>query len=208
MLDAAGLVDTRIVASNDLDEHLIASLREQGARIDIWGVGTRLDTCYDQPALGCIYKLSAICDPGGKWRYPVKLSEHTAKISVPGVLGVRRFVDGSGRFRADMIYDQDLPAPPDGDVIVDPADALHMRAIELNWKPEELVLPAMRGGARVGAAPGLEEIRTRAQTQLASLHPAIRRLLNPHIYPVGLEMRLHQRRNAAVLDRRRVHSPQ
>jgi nicotinate phosphoribosyltransferase len=208
MLDAAGLVDTRIVASNDLDEHLIASLREQGARIDIWGVGTRLDTAFDQPALGCIYKLSAICDGDGNWRYPVKLSEHSAKISVPGVLGVRRFADATGRFRADMIYDKDLPAPPDGDVIVDPADALHMRAIELEWRPEELVLPVMRGGVRAGVSPGLEEIRARVRTQLASLHPAIRRLLNPHIYPVGLEMRLHERRNALVLDRRRVHSPQ
>jgi nicotinate phosphoribosyltransferase len=203
MLDEAGFVETKIVASNDLDEQTIASLRAQGARIDIWGVGTRLDTCYDQPALGAIYKLSAICDPGDIWRYPVKLSEHSSKISIPGVLGVRRFVDSTGRFRADMIYDEDLPAPLDGDVIVDPADALHMRAIEAAWSPQELVLPAMRGGSRVAPSPSLDDIRSRAQAQIRSLHPAIRRLLNPHIYPVGLEMRLHERRNALVLERRR-----
>ena len=207
MLDEAGLVDTKIVASNDLDEHTIASLRAEGARIDIWGVGTKLDTCYDQPALGAVYKLSAVCDADGGWRYPVKLSEHTAKISVPGVLGVRRFVDGTGRFRADMIYDRDLPAPPDGDLIVDPADSLHMRAIETDWTPQELVLPALRGGARVEPAPSLEDVRARAQAQIRSLHPAIRRLLNPHVYPVGLEMRLHERRNALVLERRRAHVP-
>jgi nicotinate phosphoribosyltransferase len=207
MLDEAGLADTKIVASNDLDEHTIASLRAEGARIDIWGVGTKLDTCYDQPALGAVYKLSAVCDADGGWRYPVKLSEHTAKISVPGVLGVRRFVDGTGRFRADMIYDKDLPAPPDGDLIVDPADALHMRAIELDWTPQELVLPALRGGARVEPAPSLEDVRARAQAQIRGLHPAIRRLLNPHVYPVGLEMRLHERRNALVLERRRAHLP-
>ena len=205
MLDEAGFPETRIVASNDLDEYTIASLREQGARIDVWGVGTRLVTCYDQPALGAIYKLSAICDPGTGWRYPVKLSEHSSKISIPGVLGVRRFVDASGRFRADMIYDEDLPAPPNGDSIVDPADALHMRVIDPGWTSEELVLPAMRKGARISPAPKLDEIRTRAQAQIRSLHPAIRRLLNPHIYPVGLEMRLHERRSALVLERRRTH---
>jgi nicotinate phosphoribosyltransferase len=204
MLDEAGFVDTKIVASNDLDEQTIASLRAQGARIDIWGVGTRLDTCYDQPALGAIYKLSAIRDPGGGWRYPVKLSEHSSKISIPGVLGVRRFADSTGRFRADMIYDEDLPAPPDGDVIVDPADSLHMRAIEPDWIPQELVLPAMRAGVRISPAPSLDEVRTRARAQIGSLHPAIRRLLNPHVYPVGLEMRLHERRTALVLERRRA----
>ncbi len=207
MLDQAGFKDTMIVASNDLDEHTIESLREQGARIDIWGVGTRLDTCYDQPALGAIYKLSAICDPDAGWRYPVKLSELSAKISIPGVLGVRRFIDTSGRFRADMIYDEDLPAPPDGDVIVDPADALHMRAIELDWRPEELVLPAMRGGRRTAPPPSLDDVRARAAGQIASLHPTIRRLLNPHTYPVGLEMRLHERRSALVLERRRAQTP-
>jgi nicotinate phosphoribosyltransferase len=203
MLDEAGFADTNIVASNDLDEYTIASLREQGARIDIWGVGTRLDTCYDQPALGAIYKLSAICDPGG-WRYPVKLSEQSSKISIPGVLGVRRFVDSSGRFRADMIYDEDLPAPPNGDVIVDPADALHMRAIDPDWSSQELLVPAMRGGVRVSAAPSLDDVRARARAQIGSLHPAIRRLLNPHVYPVGLEMRLHERRTALVVERRRT----
>jgi nicotinate phosphoribosyltransferase len=202
MLDEAGLIDTKIVASNDLDEYTIASLREQGARIDIWGVGTRLDTCYDQPALGAIYKLSAICEPGGGWRYPVKLSEHTAKISVPGVLGVKRFVDDTGRFRADMIYDEDLPEPPAGDVIVDPADSLHMRPIDPAWHAVELLTPVMRAGARVAASPPLDEIRARTQVQLGSLHPAIRRLLNPHTYPVGLERGLHDRRTTLVLERR------
>jgi nicotinate phosphoribosyltransferase len=202
MLDEAGFTNTKIVASNDLDEYTISSLREQGARVDIWGVGTRLDTCFDQPALGAVYKLTAICEPEG-WRYPIKLSEHSAKISIPGVLGVRRFVDAAGRFRADMIYDEDLPALADGDVIVDPADALHMRAIEPGWRPQEVVQPAMRAGKRMQPAPTLDEVRARARNQVASLHPAIRRLLNPHIYPVGLEMRLNERRSALVLEHRR-----
>ncbi len=89
-LDAAGFEDTQIVASNDLDPATMESLQAQGARIDSWGVGTKLVTCYDQPALGGVYKLTAIRDaamPAGTWRTPVKVSADTAKITVPGRLG-------------------------------------------------------------------------------------------------------------------------
>ena len=91
MLDDAGFPKVRITASNELDEHVIAGLKEQGARIDVWGVGTRLITAYDQPALGGVYKLTAIRPQGGAWRHKIKLSEQEAKISTPGVLQVRRF---------------------------------------------------------------------------------------------------------------------
>jgi nicotinate phosphoribosyltransferase len=207
MLDEAGFTETRIVASNDLDEHTIESLREQGARIDVWGVGTKLDTAFDQPALGAIYKLSAVRESNGEWRFPVKLSEQTAKISTPGILGVRRFIDETGRFRADMIYDEGMPSRSAASVIVDPADSLHMRSIDPGWSAEELVLPALRNGRRTGPSPSLAEIRERARRQIAGLHPAIRRLLNPHVYPVGLEYRLHQRRTEQVLERRLLHPP-
>ncbi len=202
MLDQAGFTETRIVASNDLDEHTIESLREQGARIDIWGVGTKLDTAFDQPALGCVYKLTAVADADGSWRFPVKLSEQTAKISTPGILGVRRFSDGTGRFRADMIYDEGIPPDGPGGVIVDPADVLHMRSIDPGWTAQELVQPVMRKGKRLAPSPTLDEIRDRAREQLAALHPSIRRLLNPHVYPVGLERRLNDRRMQLIMERR------
>jgi nicotinate phosphoribosyltransferase len=202
MLDEAGFTETRIVASNDLDEHLIESLREQGARIDVWGVGTKLDTAFDQPALGAVYKLTAVREADGSWRYPIKVSEQTAKISTPGILGVRRYTDATGRFRADMIYDEGMPPEEQGGVIVDPADVLHMRSIDAAWDHHELVLPAMRGGRRVAPSPTLDEIRDRARKQIGGLHPAIRRMMNPHVYPVGLERRLHERRTQLVLDLR------
>ncbi len=175
LLDEAGFPDARIVASNDLDEYTIESLREQGARIDVWGVGTRLDTCYDQPALGAIYKLTAIRDGEGSWRYPVKVSELSAKTSIPGILGVRRFVDSTDRFRADVIYDEDLAEPEAGDLMVDPADALHRRRVEADWRCEELVTPALRHGARVAAAPSSgRDPRPGPQTGLepSPRHPA------------------------------------
>jgi nicotinate phosphoribosyltransferase len=202
MLDAAGFTETRIVASNDLDEHTIESLREQGARVDIWGVGTKLDTAFDQPALGCVYKLTAVQEENGSWRFPVKLSEQTAKISTPGILGVRRFADAEGRFRADMIYDESIPPNGPGGVIVDPVDVLHMRSIDPSWTPQELVCPVLRDGRRVAASPPLDQIRERARAQLAALHPTTRRLLNPHVYPVGLERRLNERRTQLILEQR------
>src|SRR5689334_19807747 len=120
ILDQGGFPKAKILASNDLDEHLITSLKLQDAKIDTWGVGTRLVTAFDQPALGGIYKLGAIRDEAGKWQYKLKLSEQTAKISVPGVLQVRRFT-ADNLFVADAIYNEEnLPV---GDIsIVDPLD--------------------------------------------------------------------------------------
>ena len=107
MLDAAGFENVKIAASNDLDEHIIASLRQQGARIDIWGVGTRLITAFDQPALGGVYKLTALRQPGGAWDHKIKLSEQAIKISNPGILQVRRFFVG-GEAAGDMILTEDI----------------------------------------------------------------------------------------------------
>jgi nicotinate phosphoribosyltransferase len=121
ILDEAGFPAAIIVASNDLDEHLIASLKQQGAKINVWGVGTKLVTAYDHPALGGIYKLSAIRQPDGSWEHKVKLSEQAAKVTNPGILQVRRFRAG-GEFIGDAIYD--TTHPPGGPmVIVDPLDA-------------------------------------------------------------------------------------
>ncbi|MEO8270672.1 MAG: nicotinate phosphoribosyltransferase, partial [Aureliella sp.] len=93
LLDAAGLHDATIVASNDLDERLIASLKQQGATIGVWGVGTKLVTAYDQPALGGVYKLGAIEDVTGHWHPKIKLSEQWIKTSTPGIQQVRRYYD-------------------------------------------------------------------------------------------------------------------
>ncbi len=91
MLDEAGFEQTKIVASNDLDEYEIKRLKEAGARIDVWGVGTKLVTAYDQPALGGVYKLAAIRpNAHSDWDFKMKFSEDPIKISNPGILQVRR----------------------------------------------------------------------------------------------------------------------
>src|SRR5436190_6887937 len=108
MLNAAGFKDAVIVATNDLNEHLIASLKQQGAAINVWGVGTMLVTAYDQPALGGVYKLSAIRKPDGTWDHKIKLSEQAVKATNPGILQVRRFRQGN-EFIGDAIYDETRP---------------------------------------------------------------------------------------------------
>ena len=86
ILDEGGFPRAAIVGSNDLDERIVETLKDQGAKINIWGVGTRLVTGCDDPALGGVYKLSAIRRPGEAWQYKVKLSEQAAKVSTPGRL--------------------------------------------------------------------------------------------------------------------------
>ena len=86
LLDEAGFPEVRIVASNDLSVETIRELKATGARIDTWGVGTKLVTAYEQPALGGVYKLGAIQEEAGSWRYTVKLSNDAIKVSNPGCL--------------------------------------------------------------------------------------------------------------------------
>src|SRR5881409_3683414 len=107
MLDKAGFANAKIVGSGNLDEYMITDLKQRGAKIDVWGVGTKLATGQPDAALGVIYKLGAIRRPGGEWQYRIKLSEESAKTSVPSSLQVRRFLRPDGRFIADTIYEID-----------------------------------------------------------------------------------------------------
>jgi nicotinate phosphoribosyltransferase len=197
MLDAAGFKNAVIVGSNDLNEHLIASLKQQGAKINVWGVGTMLVTAYDQPALGGVYKLSGIRNSDGTWEHKIKLSEQAAKVTNPGVLQVRRFRKGN-EFIGDAIYDETRPLPA-RITIVDPTDATRRKHFAANAKHEDLLVPILRRGKLVYDLPSLDEIRARAQRQLAMLHPGIKRLDNPHEYPVGLELTLHDLKTELIL---------
>lgn len=201
ILDAAGFTDTMILASNDLDEHIIASLKQQGATISTWGVGTKLATAYDQPALGGVYKLAALRetnDPASPWQPKIKLSDNIAKTSIPGILQVRRYsVDG--QFRADLLYDEIFSAPGDAPLLIDPRDPTRRRPIPARASHEDLLLPIFQRGTRVYSSPTLDHIRARTQQQLAALHPTLKRNLNPHEYPVGLEESLFTRRAHMIL---------
>jgi nicotinate phosphoribosyltransferase len=196
LLDEAGFSEAVIVASNDLDEHLIESLRRQGAQIAVWGVGTKLATAADQPALGGVYKLGALKDADGNWLPKVKLSEQLIKVSTPGILQVRRYFDEKVA-RADMVYNE-LQELPKTCTIVDPHDPSRRRKHGSEFHFEDLLKPIFRGGELVAECPSLEMIRERTKQQLEAFHESILRLDNPHGYPVGLEQQLHELKTEIV----------
>ncbi|ETX07792.1 MAG: nicotinate phosphoribosyltransferase [Candidatus Entotheonella gemina] len=200
MLDRAGFSQTQIFASNDLDENLISSLKQQGAKINVWGIGTKLITAFDQPAMGCVYKLAAWRQPGGNWHYPIKLSEQLIKISTPGIQQIRRFYR-RGKCAWDMIYNE-LEPPSGRAVTIDPLDATRRRRSGAGTPYQDLLIPVFRNGSCVYATPDLESIRAYAREQLRMLHPTIKRHLNPHAYPVGLESGLHQLKTDLILQAR------
>jgi nicotinate phosphoribosyltransferase len=200
ILDEGGFPRAAIVGSNDLDERIVETLKDQGAKINIWGVGTRLVTGCDDPALGGVYKLSAIRRPGECWQYKVKLSEQAAKVSTPGVLQVRRY-SCDGVPLADAIIDEN--AMCDGRVtIVDPLDMTRRKSVPDGATSEDLLVPVFRGGRRVYEPVDLFSIRRRAAEQLASFPGGIKRFVNPHEYFVGLERGLHERKTRLILHER------
>lgn len=198
MLDEAGLSDCGIVLSNDLDEHTIRSILDEGAPVNSWGVGTKLACAFDQPTLGGVYKLSATRAPGEeKWTDRLKISESAAKLTTPGVLDVRRYYSADGRIAGDMVFDTN--AGVSREVIVDPLDDLRQKNLA-GKRFETLLAPLARAGEVVIGADDRSamEAKRRAEIGLESLDETQKRLLNPHTYPVGLEYGLCERRRALV----------
>ncbi|NHE56098.1 nicotinate phosphoribosyltransferase [Cyclobacterium plantarum] len=198
MLDKSGFPEVKIVASNDLDEHIITSLKMQEAAIDIWGVGTKLVTAFDQPALGAVYKLSALKNADQEWIPKIKLSQQSIKINIPGYHNVLRFT-AQGKAIADMIY---LEGVDQGHkvTIIDPNDPTRRKKIAVeNAEAEILLKPIFSKGEKVYHRPTIHQIRQRTQDRLAAFDKTHKRLINPHIYPVGLEASLYEFRTNLVL---------
>ncbi|MEZ4325835.1 MAG: nicotinate phosphoribosyltransferase [Polyangiales bacterium] len=203
-LDAAGMSDAKVVASNDLDEYRIDALQREGATIDIYGVGTRLSTCYDQPALGGVYKLAALADEHGVLTPRIKLSEQAIKVSLPGRLLAKRMYDGEvpvGDVLLDLDHSagaQDESAPlalcslATGEPVATPE---HTRI-------ESLSVPVMRAGQRVAASPALADVRARAKRELAGLPAALKALTSTGEYPVYLDAHVAQSRSTLMSERR------
>ncbi len=202
MLDAAGFPDANVVATNDLDEYIIHSLKQQSAQINVWGVGTRLVTAYEQPALGGVYKLAAIKNASGTWDYKVKLSEQAIKVSNPGLQQVRRFYTSDGMFLSDMIFDTDTPPQSEDATIIDPMDMTRRKRIGKDVSYTDLLVPIFQKGKKVYESPMPSRIRDYAAQQLSLLHPSFKRFANPHSYPVGLEQGLFDLKTSLILKHR------
>lgn len=197
LLDAAGFHDTKIIASNELDEVLITELKRQGAQINIWGVGTNLITGGTQPALDGVYKLSAIRDTNGQWKYKLKLSEQMVKVSNPGILQIRRFTSPQGNI-ADAIYDTQTGFPQEKYTIVDPLDPTKMRTLKKDQPWEDLLVPIFRKGSLVYNLPGLHQIKLKTQEGLQHFAVGIKRFLNPHQYIVGMEKTIYEKKVSLI----------
>ncbi len=202
ILDEGGFPNAIIVASNDLDEHLIESLKHQGAKISVWGVGTQMVTGGTQPALGGVYKLAAIRNSAGEWEPKIKLSEQAIKVSNPGIQQVRRFTL-DGEFRGDVIFDEEHGCPAAVEM-VHPADPARSKHMPEGATHADLLQPVFRAGKLVATLPSLPQIQTHGREELAHLHATVKRLQHPHEYPAGVERTLHDRKLAMIARMKRA----
>jgi len=191
MLDDAGFPDAKVFASNDLDETLIWDLKAQGAAIDMWGVGTKLITSEDNPALGGVYKLVAEYN-NGTLEPKIKISENVAKITTPGYKMVYRLYDKSdGMAIADLItLDEEAVDETKPLTIFDP-DEEWKRMTLTDYTAKPLLVPVFIDGKCVYDCPPLLEIQRYAKSQLATLWDEYKRIKNPHVFKVDLSQKLY-----------------
>lgn len=194
MLDDAGFPDAIISASNDLDEFLIQSLKDQGAAITSWGVGTHLITSKDCPSFGGVYKLAAIMGSDGKFIPKIKLSENTEKVTNPGNKTIFRIYDKeTGKIKADLIclvdeqYDETQSL-----LLFDPNEPWKKTRLPGNsYTMRELMVPIFQNGECCYTSPRVMDIRSYCQKELGTLWEETRRLVNPHKVYVDLSSKLY-----------------
>lgn len=191
-LDEAGLNYVKIIASSDIDEYLIQDLKVQGAPIDLYGVGTKLVTAFQDPALGGVYKLVAL-RKDRHWSPRIKISSNPTKTTIPGRKQIYRW-EANGRYLGDCIATMEETTP------------VHMRHPDITYKQSDLIPeqlhpllePRLLGGNTVRSADTLEDSRAWVQQEMAKLPIEHRRLANPHPYRVGLSDRLFELRHRMI----------
>ncbi len=195
MLDDAGFPDAVISASNDLDEFLIDSLKEQGAAITSWGVGTNLITSKDCPSFGGVYKLAAIQAPDGSFIPKIKLSENSEKITNPGSKKIYRIYEKeSGKIKADLICLEEEAYEKNRDLMLfDPLEPWKKTLLKAGtYTLRELMVPVFVKGNCVYTSPKTMEIRDYCLKEQDTLWEETRRLVNPHKVYVDLSDKLYQ----------------
>lgn len=195
MLDREGFHDAIISASSDLDEHLVRDLKLQGAEITTWGVGTKLITAYDQPALGAVYKLSQIEHNGVK-KSKLKISNDPGKITNPGYKKVVRIYDkATNKALADLIMlEEEVIDTTKPLTIFHPIHTWKKRVLT-NFAVKELLVPIIKDGQLVYDSPSVVDIQKHLNKELYSMWPAITRFTNPHEYHVDLSSKLWSLKN-------------
>lgn len=192
MLDEAGFPNALICVSGDLDERLINSLLQQGARIDSWGIGTKLITSEDLPSLGGVYKLSSVIDENGVAQPKIKLSDNTVKITNPGFKKLYRLYDReNGMAIADLITLHDeIVDDTQPLTLFDPIETWKKHEAE-NFRVEPLQHTIVKDGKLVYEFPALTDVRAFSKEQLSKFWEEYLRLDVPQLYKVDLSQKLH-----------------
>lgn len=195
ILDRAGFSDTKIMASNELDEFMIEDLKRKGAKISIWGVGTSLVTGKDQPAFDGVYKLSACQNEAGEWVDKMKLSDDPMKRTLPGILQVARYFDGQ-TYQCDEIYDKRVLHAEDS-WIHHPTQGTRKR-LSSTWEKIDLFVPLVDRGVVVYPSCSISTIKKRVAKELSRLPERTKALKQPDPYFVGISSPLFEKRNRLV----------
>ena len=202
MLAAAGFDDATISASSDLDEYLIESLKAQDAKINSWGVGTKLITADDNPAFGGVYKLAAVKDADSDTFQPkIKLSENTEKVTNPGNKTVYRiYSKKTGKIKADLICLADEKFDPEETMVIfDPVDTWKKtKVLGGTYELRELLVPVIKGGKSVYKSPSVMELRDYCKQEQNTLWDESRRFVNPQKVYVDLSQPLYDMKKALL----------
>jgi nicotinate phosphoribosyltransferase len=193
----AGFPDPLIVASNELDEYLVADLKRQGAKVNSWGIGTKLVTGGNEPALGGIYKLVAVAHDG--WENKMKLSNNPEKTTDPGIKMPCRFFSPKGEMLGDVMFLEEEDPCPDG--LVTSCDRTvfeRTKAFGPECSRKPLLEPVMREGKRLFGTRALQEVQSYARSQLETLPQEMQRLVNPEIYWIGISRTLAEKKSRAM----------
>ncbi|MEI4802960.1 nicotinate phosphoribosyltransferase [Bacillus sp. FJAT-51639] len=190
MLDEAGFTETKIIASNDLDEKTITHLKSQGAKIDIWGIGTKLITAFDSPALGAVYKLVSIEDINGEMVDTIKISSNPEKVTTPGLKKVYRIINTTNKkSEGDYIaLETENPAEEDRLKMFHPMHTFISKFVT-NFEAKELHHDIFIEGECVYQSASLQEIQQFTKDNLDLLWDEYKRGLNPEEYPLDLSQK-------------------
>ena len=199
MLDAAGYPDAKIVASNDLDEDTITHLKQQGAKIDAWGVGTKLITAYDNPALGAVYKLACLEDDNGNMVDRLKVSENPAKLTIPGIKRVYRIINkDTGMAAGDYIALENEDVSAEASIKLFHPTHTYLEKEVKNFEIRDLHTDIFITGEQVYDVPTVHESAQYFKKNKELLWNEYLRLLNPEFYPVDLSVTCWNNRNAIL----------
>ncbi|MDI7743656.1 nicotinate phosphoribosyltransferase [Lysinibacillus fusiformis] len=187
MLDEAGFKDAKIIVSNDLDEYTILNLKAQGAKVDSWGIGTKLITAYDQPALGAVYKLVSIENDSGQMEDTIKITANAEKVSTPGLKKVYRIINReNGKAEGDYIAMADEnPQAEERIKMFHPVHTFISKFVT-NFDAKEMHVKVVDEGKVIYESPSVQEMQQYASENLELLWDEYKRSLNPEEYPVDL----------------------